>query len=319
MLYPIKFKSIFKQKVWGGEKIKLLKNDKTIPEKCGESWEVSGVQGDVSIIANGFMKDNTLEELIEVYMGDLVGDKVFDKFGYEFPLLIKIIEAKENLSVQVHPNNKIAEERHGARGKSEIWYILNNEKDSCLISGFKNDTNFEGITDAIKNDNLDSIVNQPKVKSSEVYNIPAGRIHSLGKGVMVLEVQQTSDVTYRLYDYGRKNRELHLDLAKDVLDYKKTRKLTEEFDRKPDNSNKILKSENFTLNFLPVMNNLDKDYINLDSFVLYFCVNGELIIKTGDQTTTIKTGETVLIPAMIKNVTLHPKTYTELIEIYLEL
>ncbi len=319
MLYPIKFKSIYKQKVWGGEKIKSLKNDNSIPEKCGESWEISGVEGDVSIVENGFMKDNTLEELIEVYLGDLVGDKVFEKFGYEFPILVKIIEARENLSVQVHPNDTVAAERHDSRGKSEIWYILESEKDSKLITGFKNKTNFNELTDAIKNNTLDNIVNQPIIKSSEVYNIPAGRIHSLGKGNMILEIQQTSDVTYRLYDYGRTDRELHLELAKDVLDYKKSIKLTEDYERKPDNSNKILKSENFTLNFLPIMNNLEKDYYNIDSFVIYYCVKGELIIKTGEDITTLKTGETVLIPAMIKNVSLHPKTYTELIEVYLDL
>ncbi len=319
MLYPIKFNPIYKTKVWGGEKIRSLKNDNRIPTKCGESWEISGVQGDVSVVENGFLKDNTIEELIEVYMGDLVGDKVFEKFGYEFPILIKIIEAKQNLSVQVHPNDITAEKRHQARGKSEIWYVLNCDNDAKLISGFNKDTSFKELTAAIKNNKLESILNEPEIKSSQVYHIPAGRIHSLGKGAMILEVQQTSDITYRIYDYGRKDRELHLDLAEDIIDFKKTIELTNKFERKPDKSNKIIKSKHFTLNFLPVMNTLEKDYYNLDSFVVYYCVQGELIIKTDDYSCKLKSGETVLIPASLKTVSLQPKTYSELIEVYLDL
>ncbi len=319
MLYPIKFKPIYKSKVWGGDKIKLLKNDNNVPQNCGESWEISGVQNDISIVENGYLKNNTLEELIEIYMGDIVGDKVFDKFGYEFPILVKIIEAKENLSVQVHPNDEIAAERHGARGKSETWFILNNEQNSKLITGFNTNTNFETLSTVIKNNNLDKIINQPIVKSSEVYNIPSGRIHSLGKGVMVLEIQQTSDITYRLYDYNRNDRELHLELAKDALDYKKTEVLTTNFTRKPDHSNQIIKNKNYTINFLPIMNSIEKDYFQIDSFVIYFCIKGKLIIKSHNTATILKPGETILIPAILKSIILIPETYTEIIESYIEL
>ncbi len=319
MLYPLKFKSIYKEKVWGGDKIRKLKSDNSTPLNCGESWEISAIQNDISVVENGFLNNNSLEEIIEIYMGEIVGDSVFDKFGYEFPILLKIIEAKENLSIQVHPNDKIAEERHHARGKSEMWYVIESEEDARLISGFKNQTNFKELTDAINSGNIDELINQPIIKNSEVYYIPAGRIHSLGKGNIIVEVQQTSDVTYRLYDYNRLDRELHLELAKDVVDFNPIEKLTETFDRTPDKSNKIIKTDNFTVNFLPIMNSLEKDYFKLDSFVIYFCLKGELIIKYKNKTETISTGETVLIPAQLKNIVLIPKQYTEMLEVYMEL
>ncbi|MDD4149459.1 MAG: mannose-6-phosphate isomerase, partial [Bacteroidales bacterium] len=167
MLYPIKFYPVYKTKVWGGDKIKAIKDDSNIPEKCGESWEISGVQGDVSLVKNGFLKDNTLEEIIEIYMGDIVGDKVFEKFAQEFPILLKIIEANENLSIQVHPDDKTAEKRHHARGKSEAWYILETQNDAKLISGFNKNSNFAEMTDLIKSENLETILNQPLTKPSD--------------------------------------------------------------------------------------------------------------------------------------------------------
>jgi mannose-6-phosphate isomerase len=319
MLYPLKFYPIYKSKVWGGEKIKSIKGDKSTPEKCGESWELSGLDGDLSIVKNGFLKDNNIQEIIEIYMGEIVGDTVFEKYGYEFPILVKIIEAKENLSLQVHPDDKTAAIRHNARGKSEIWYILESEENAKLVSGFNKKTSPNEVQNLIETNNIESILNQPVTKPSQIYYIQAGRVHSLGKGNLIVEIQETSDVTYRLYDYGRTDRELHIDLANDVIDYNKTNNLTEDYERTPDKSNKIIKNEHFSVNFLPVMNNLEKDYFQIDSFVLYYCINGELIIKYGEKNITLKSGETILIPAVIKSLVLSPKTYTELLEIYLEL
>lgn len=319
MLYPLKFYPIYKSKVWGGDKIKSIKGDNSIPAKCGESWELSGLDGDLSIVKNGFLKDNSIQEIIEIYMGEIVGDRVFEKYGYEFPVLVKIIEAKENLSLQVHPNDKTAAIRHNARGKSEIWYILESEENAKLVSGFNKKTTSDEVLKLIETKNIESILNQPTTKPSQMYYIPAGRVHSLGKGNLIVEIQGTSDVTYRLYDYGRTDRELHIDLANDVIDYNKTQKITEDYERLPDKSNKIIKNQHFTVNFLPVMNNLEKDYYQIDSFVLYYCINGELIIKYGQKNITIKSGETILIPAVIKSLILSPKTYTEMLEIYLEL
>jgi mannose-6-phosphate isomerase len=319
MLYPIKFKPIYKPKVWGGEKIKNLKSVKKTPDNCGESWEISALQGDLSVVANGFLKDNTIEEIIEVYMGEIVGDEVFENFGYEFPLLIKIIEAKENLSIQVHPNDELAAERHNARGKSEVWYVLESEKGAKLISGFCKNTNSNEFFDAIEKEDFENLLNIVETKAGEVYYIPAGRVHSLGEGNLILEVQQTSDVTYRVYDYNRKDRELHLDLAKDVIDYSKTENLKINFSKKADNQNKIISNQFFTLNYIPIMNEIQKNYYNLDSFVVYFCVNGKVQIKTpSNKTETLSKGETILIPAAIKDVNIIPEIYSEIIEIYIE-
>ena len=319
MLYPIKFKPIYKPKVWGGEKIKNLKSVKKTPDNCGESWEISALQGDLSVVANGFLKDNTIEEIIEVYMGEIVGDEIFENFGYEFPLLIKIIEAKENLSIQVHPNDELAAERHNARGKSEVWYVLESEKGAKLISGFCKNTNSNDFFDAIEKEDFENLLNIVETKAGEVYYIPAGRVHSLGEGNLILEVQQTSDVTYRVYDYNRKDRELHLDLAKDVIDYSKTENLKINFSKKADNQNKIISNQFFTLNYIPIMNEIQKNYYNLDSFVVYFCVNGKVQIKTpSNKTETLSKGETILIPAAIKDVNIIPEIYSEIIEIYKE-
>jgi len=318
MLYPLKFKPIYKTKVWGSNRIRQIKNDKNIPDKCGEIWEISAVEDNVSVISNGFLKDNTLEEAIEIYMGEIVGDKIFDKFGYEFPLLIKIISADENLSLQVHPDNEVAAERHNAWGKTEMWYILEAEKDSKLVSGFNKNTDEKTLLSVIENNNLSEIVNETEAKSGDVFFIPAGRIHSIGKGLTIAEIQQTSDITYRVYDYGRTDRELHLDLAMDVIDYKKTNNTKTSYLHDPDKSNKIIQNEFFTVNFLPVMNILSKDYYELDSFVVYFCINGKLVIKYDEDMITIEKGETILIPADLKSLTLIPEQYSELLEIYIE-
>lgn len=319
MLYPIKFKPIYKSKVWGGEKIKELKADKKAPIDCGESWEISSLQGDLSIVANGFLKGNSIDEIIEVYMGDLVGDTVFEKFAYEFPLLIKIIEAKENLSVQVHPNDEIAKERHNARGKTEIWYILDTENEAKLISGFSKNISQNEFFKAVENEALNNLLNIVETKPGEVYYMPAGRVHSLCAGNLILEIQQSSDITYRIYDFGRKGRELHLDLAADVIDYSKTKYLNTFFSKTPNSQNSIISNEFFTLNYLPLMNETQKDFYDLDSFVVYFCINGKIRIKTpGNKDEYISKGETVLIPAIIKNISLIPEIYSEIIEIYIK-
>ncbi|HNQ69501.1 MAG TPA: class I mannose-6-phosphate isomerase [Bacteroidales bacterium] len=318
MLYPLKFEPIYKQKVWGGDKIKDIKSDQNVPNNCGESWEISAVQGDLSVVSNGFLKGNTIEEIIEIYMGEVVGDKVFDKFGIEFPILVKIIESKENLSLQVHPDNIIAAKRHNAWGKSELWYILNADPGSKLISGFNQNVNSKIFFDSIENGNFDNYLNKPEIKTGEVYYIPAGRLHSLGKGVTLVEIQQTSDITYRVYDYGRKDRELHLDLAEDVIDYKQSKEIKTSYKHTPDISNNIIKNELFTVNFLPVMNTIIKDYYEYDSFIIYHLINGKItVITDGDNHTSITKGETVLIPSSLRNIKIIPQQYSEILEIYI--
>lgn len=318
MLYPFKFKPIYKTKVWGGDKIRKIKNDKNVPEKCGESWEVSGLEGDESIISNGFLKDNSLNEIIEIYMEEVVGDKVFEEYGYEFPILLKIIDAKENLSVQVHPDDEVAAERHNARGKTEAWYILDADENAKIIDGFNCNMDEESLRKNVVAGNLEEVMKYQPVKAGEFYMIPAGRVHGLCAGTSVVEIQETSDITYRIYDYNRGNRELHTDLAVDVIDYHKNIKGKIPFEMKPDKSNEVVENKYFNVNYLPVMNVIEKDYGMLDSFVIYHCLYGSMDIKTEGCVTTIEAGETVLIPASIQDVVLVPKAYTEVLEVYMK-
>src|SRR3972149_1007896 len=196
-LYPLKFKPIFKDKIWGGDKIKTLLNKDFSPlPNCGESWEISGVQDEISVVSNGFLIGNNLQELIEIYMGDLVGDQVYQKYGIEFPLLIKFIDAHDDLSIQVHPNDKLAMQRHNAYGKTEMWYIIDADRGAKLISGFNTEVTKDAYIKHLENNTLNLILNYEEVKAGDVFFMPAGRVHAIGKGILLTEIQQTSDITY---------------------------------------------------------------------------------------------------------------------------
>jgi len=325
MLYPLKFKPIYKEVVWGGQKIKQTLNKKgNLPQNCGESWEISAIEGSISVVDNGFLKNNNLEEIVEIYMGELVGESVYEKFGIEFPLLIKFIDAADDLSVQVHPDNKTAEEKHNAYGKSEMWYVLETEKDATLINGFSKKIDSEQFLKLQENGELKNVLNNIKVQPGQVFNIPAGRIHSIGKGILLAEVQQTSDVTYRIYDWHRKDlkgnyRELHTDLALDVLDFEPCIDCKVKYENTKNKTNEILKNEFFAVNILDFDKKIEKDYFHLDSFVIYICVEGDAEILSDDnEAVSIKKGETVLIPADLKNIVLNPKTKTTILEVYVQ-
>lgn len=322
MLYPLKFKPILLEKIWGGNKLKTEFNKTGKCEKCGESWELSGIEGKLSIVENGFLAGNNLQEIIEIYMSDLLGEKVFKKFGLEFPLLIKIIHAQDDLSIQVHPDNETAKERHNAFGKTEMWYILDAENGAQLISGFSKQTNKEEFTKAIKAGNLNDLLNFETVKFGDVFYIPSGRIHSIGKGIVLAEIQQTSDITYRVYDFDRldlngEKRELHTELAEDVLDYNVYNTYRTEYEKLPDRSNIIKEGDYFTVSIIPLINILERNYYEIDSFVVLMCVVGSVQIKTNNGNIDLKKGETVLIPAELDHVKMIPTAYAELLEVYI--
>ena len=277
-LYPLKFTPIFKDKIWGGEKLKDLLN-KDFPElpNCGESWEISGVQDEVSVVSNGFLKGNNLEELIEVYMGDLVGEKVYEKFGTEFPLLVKFIDANDNLSIQVHPNDELAMERHDAYGKTEMWYVLQADPGAKLISGFNRVIDKEKYLTYFKNGQLEEILNYEEAKAGDVFFMPAGRVHAIGKGIVVAEIQQTSDVTYRIYDFNRVDdqgnaRELHVDLAVDAIDYQFEKNYRTDYTAIDNVSVKLVDCQYFTTNILELSNSAERDFTDIDTFVIYCCL-----------------------------------------------
>ena len=323
-LYPLKFQPIYKEKIWGGNKIAKIFARKNLPAgKIGESWELSAVEGDESIVKNGYLEGNSLNELVEIYMGDIVGERVYEKFGSEFPLLIKFIEANDKLSLQVHPNDEVAMERHHSYGKTEMWYVLDSEPDAELVYGFNRPTSKDEFKEALESSNFNQLLNFEKTKTGDVFYIPAGKLHALGSGLMVVEIQQTSDITYRVSDWGRKDeagmsRELHVDLALDVIDYagEKSGKVT--YSKTKNQPSLLVESAYFKTNLLEFDQELAVDYNLIDSFVVYICIKGTaFIIQSSGKSTKIQAGETILIPADLRNFRLVPEKPCSLIETYL--
>ncbi len=323
-LYPLKFTPIYKDKIWGGNKIKsVLNKDYGSLPNCGESWELSGVEGNVSIVSNGYLAGNSLEELIEVYMGDLVGDQIFEEYGNEFPLLIKFIDANDDLSIQVHPNDEMSKARHNAYGKTEMWYVMQADQGAKLQSGFNQQVDQETYLEKLENVQLTDILNFEEVTAGDVFFIPAGRVHAIGKGILLAEIQQTSDVTYRIYDYDRRDdqgnpRELHTELALDAIDYTLQTEYKTNYTAKVNESVELASCKYFTTNVLDVNELIEKDYNKLDSFVIYICLDGELNVETESGSELLCKGETMLLPASIENVQLKPLTATvKLLEVYI--
>lgn len=324
-LYPLKFRPILKEKIWGGSKIKTaLHKDYAPLPNCGESWEISGVEENISVVNNGFLAGNNLHEIIEIYMGDLVGEKVYEKFGMEFPLLIKFIDANADLSIQVHPDDKLSKKRHSAFGKTEMWYILEAEEDGKLIAGFNQEVNKEKYLKHLNDKTLKEILNIEKVKSGDVFFIPAGRVHAIGSGVLLAEIQQTSDITYRIYDWDRKDaqgntRELHTDMALDAIDYSLLDNYKTDYISTPNQSSSLVDGEYFTTNIIEIDKSIDKEYQELDSFVIYMCLEGDYVLTYNEgESLDVKKGETILLPAIIENVTLTPRKKTKILEVYIK-
>jgi len=323
-LYPLKFKPVFKEKIWGGIRIKTkLGMDFSPLLNCGEAWVLSGVEGNQTIVADGFLADNELNELIEVYMDDLVGTKVFQTFGEEFPILVKFIDANDYLSIQVHPDDELAGIRHNGRGKTEMWYILDAEDNAELISGFNKDIDRDIYVKHLNTGELKSIMNVQKVKKGDVFYIPAGRVHALGPGILLAEIQQTSDITYRIYDWDRvdengKGRELHTQLALDALDFDKC--INPKTDYKPAANQPVtlVDSPYFITRYLSITERVEKDISMLDSFIIYVCTEGSASIKYHDGIVSITKGEVVLIPAELEGVSFIPLIPTHLLEVYMQ-
>lgn len=323
MLYPLKFSPILKQTIWGGERLRTKKGGEELT-KIGESWEISGIQDNISVVSEGALADNTLEELIEVYMGDIVGDKIYEKFGIEFPLMVKYIDAQDNLSVQVHPDNQTAKERHKAYGKNEMWYVLDADKDAELILGFKHPIDKSEYLTRLQNHSLPEILKYEKVKPGDSFYIPTGTVHSIGKGCFIVEITQTSDITYRIYDYDRVDtagnpRELHTELSTDVIQFTVHEKHQNENHRHENHIEELVQNDYFTVDYLKFNKEIEKDYFHLDSFVIYVCLTGNFtIVYNTDQSVKVNCGETVLLPACFKSVFLIPDKESSILEIYCE-
>lgn len=324
-LYPLKFKPIFLEKIWGGNRLNSLLNKNTgTMENCGESWELSGVEGNISVVQNGFLAGNELSELIEIYMGELVGDKVYEQFGVEFPLLIKFIDANADLSVQVHPNDELAFERHKAFGKTEMWYVINAEEGAKINTGFNQPVTREKYIEYFEAGRLNELLRYEDTRVGDVFFVPAGLVHAIGTGVMVAEIQQTSDITYRIFDYNRKDndgnyRELHTDLALDAINYASFKDSRISYTSEVNKSTELVSCNYFTTNILEFNTVIEKDYFTLDSFVIYIAIDGNFSIEKGGEKVGVMYGDTVLLPANTNSVTLIPETdKVKLLEVYIK-
>lgn len=322
-LYPFTFQPILKSIIWGGADICPFKGIAPLETGIGESWELSHVEGNVSVIANGALANTRLDELINTYGADLLGKKVIEQFGTTFPLLIKFIDARDNLSIQVHPDDALAKERHNSFGKTEMWYVIKAAKDATLYSGFSQQIDANEYVKRVENNTIMDVLKRYDVKEGDVFYLPAGRVHAIGSGCFIAEIQQTSNITYRIYDYNRKDaqgngRELHTELAKDAIDYTLLEDYRTHYTEKKDEVVPLESCQYFTTNLLELDKPMTRDFTSLDSFIVYICMEGNVTIE--DQNgykTSVHQGETVLVPANTTTVTLTPSPATKLMETYI--
>lgn len=322
-LYPLQFQPKFKYRIWGGNKLKTVLNKEYTGENIGESWEISDVKGDETEVLNGKLKGYTLKKLIQEFKGEFIGEKNYHTFGNEFPLLIKIIDAKTPLSIQVHPSDEIAKKRHNSFGKNEMWFVMEADNEAELVVGFNQETNQETYLESLKSGKVLDLLNSEKVQKGDTFYIPTGRIHAIGAGVLLAEIQQTSDVTYRIYDYNRvdittgKERELHNELAIDVIDYEVHSDYKTTYSRIENVSNTLVHSPYFKTNYIKITKSVQKDYSELDTFVIFICVDGAVEILCEKDNFTLSVGETILFPATTKKVTINSRIESAILEVYL--
>ncbi|MBR9997491.1 MAG: class I mannose-6-phosphate isomerase [Cyclobacteriaceae bacterium] len=310
MLYPLKFHPIYKEKIWGGNKIKtFLKKDFSPLIHCGESWEISGVKGNISVVREGGLMGKDLKSIISVYRDELIGNRVYHKFRDEFPLLIKFIDAKDDLSIQVHPDDLLAGLRHDSFGKTEMWYILQADEGASLIAGFNRPVNKKMYMDYFNRGRLMEILNRENVKAKDTFFIPAGRVHTIGTGLLLAEIQQTSDITYRIYDFDRENeegkkRELHVEEALDAIDFRFHESYKTSYEERINEPVELAACKYFTTNKLIINKQLKRSYEDLDSFVILICTEGEGVLEYDQREYPLSLGEVVMIPSCINRISM---------------
>lgn len=319
--YPLKFKPVFHYRIWGGDKLKTVFHKNYTEDSIGESWEISAVPGSETIVEDGVYKGKTINELIGAFKGEFLGEEVYEKYGDEFPLLIKFIDAQQPLSIQVHPNNKLARQRHDCLGKNEMWYIMPSDKEAKITVGFNKQLTPDSYQEHLKNNTLTDVLNEFPVKAGDAFYIPTGRVHAIGAGVVLAEIQQSSDVTYRIYDYDRNDiktgvkRQLHTDLALDAIDFELHDTYQTKYTRKKNYPNKLINSPYFKTNFLKVKGSQKRNLSKINSFVIYMCVKGSASFIHKDESYSIKQGECLLLPAGIDQFDIEAMS-CQLIEIF---
>ena len=322
-LYPMKFLPLFKNKVWGGNKIKTLGFDYSPLPNCGEMWVLSAVKDNESVVANGFLEGNTLDEVLEIYMSELLGEKNYQHFGNEFPLLVKIIDAGDRLSIQVHPDNELARQRGMENGKTAMWYIIEAEEGAEIVDGFRQQVTRDEYQKFLEFGHLEELLHIERPQNGDVFFIPAGRVHALGKGLLLAEIQQSSDCTYRIYDYNRpdangKLRELHTAEALDAIDFAPTADGRTHYNYTQNGTVQLAECPYFTTNLIALDKPMRKDFAQLDSFVIYLCTDGIAAVKSLDTICPIHAGECVLVPACADSVELYCEGPAKLLEVYVD-
>jgi len=323
MLYPLKFEPILKEIIWGGDEICRFKNLQPQRDGIGESWEISHVEDNVSIVANGELKGKSLEELIETYREKLLGEKVIERFGTTFPLLVKFIDARHSLSVQVHPDDLLAKKRHNSFGKTEMWYVIRAAQDAFLYSGFEKPITPEEYVKSLEDDTFVDYLQRHEVKPGDVFFLPAGRVHAIGAGCFIAEIQQTSNITYRIYDYNRRDahgnpRELHTDLAKDAIDYAIYPDYKLDYVSGQQPVQKLVSCPYFTTNLIEGNKGDEIQSAHPDSFVIYIGLEGSVrLTDCYGYSVEIRQGETVLLPAENRSTTLSFKESGKLLETFI--
>lgn len=317
-IYPLQFDPILKERIWGGEKLKTVLNKPITSKITGESWELSTVEGDVSVIANGDLKGKLLTEVIDEAPNEILGTEVHERFGKQFPLLFKYLDAREDLSIQVHPNDALAKKRHNSFGKTEMWYIMQADPEARIIVGFKKDSNANEYVEKLKSNDLLSILDSVNVKEGDVFFLETGTVHAIGAGLVVAEIQQTSDITYRIYDFDRvdaqgNTRELHVDLALEAINYEKV-ETHKEYLEEENQSNSIVNCPYFTTNFIPLTETINISKTG-NSFTVYMCIDGAFEIEYDMNMYQYQKGDTVLIPAAMDYYVMSGKA--SILEIYI--
>lgn len=307
-MQPIKFNPLLVQTLWGGEKIIPFKHLNSDLTQVGESWEISGVKGNETVVSEGEFKGKKLNELVDELKGKLVGEANYKRFGNDFPLLIKFIDARQELSIQVHPTDELAQKRGKLRGKTEMWYIMDSDENAKLRAGMKEKITPEQYKQMVEDDTITEAIAEYKVKEGDCFFLPAGRIHSIGTGCFLAEIQQTSDVTYRIYDFKRKDkdgnyRELHTEEAAECIDYNVEPNYRTEYTPVKNEGVALVECPYFTTAVYDLNELMTLDYSELDSFVILIGLkgSGEITDNEGN-TTTLCEGETILIPATTSEV-----------------
>lgn len=319
-LYPLTFHPIIKDKIWGGHKLAgLLGKKGCTGTQCGESWELAAVGEDISVVAQGPLQGKTLQELVEMAPIPLLGQQVYARYGREFPLLIKFLDAAADLSVQVHPDDAMAAAQHDCQGKSEMWYIIQADREASIINGFTEPLQAEEFQAALQQNRLERYLHRITVTAGEVYEIPPGRIHTIGKGILLAEIQQASDVTYRVYDYDRTDarghkRELHVAQAVQALDYSMVKPGQIALPDPAAAVSHLVQNPHFSTQLLQVNARLARDYADLDSFVIYTCVSGSGQLTAQQQEYPITAGDVFLLPAALTEVSLQTDSQLKVLE-----